>query len=136
MNGKDLLLLYTDGEITERTRAHTHRELIREWLQEPEGTSLDNRSGAPINQSINQNPHKATHGHRAKHGPGEADPSATTRVANPAFAPSLGGRRAAGGDGRAERNLQSSCQAAHGEGYIRYATYILMYIFIGLYVHD
>jgi len=36
--------------------------------------------------SINQsNPHnKAAHGHKATHGPGEANPSATSRVANPA----------------------------------------------------
>ena len=38
------------------------------------------------NQSINQsNPHKAAHGLKAKHGPGEAHPSATSRVANPAL---------------------------------------------------
>jgi len=31
---------YTDGLYTKRTRAHTHRELIREWLLEPKGSSL------------------------------------------------------------------------------------------------
>jgi len=26
---------------TKKTRAHTHRELIREWLREPKGSSLE-----------------------------------------------------------------------------------------------
>jgi len=30
----------TDEEYTKSTRAHTHRELIREWLWEPKGSSL------------------------------------------------------------------------------------------------
>ena len=29
---------------TKGTRAHTHRELIRKWLWEPEGSSLENIS--------------------------------------------------------------------------------------------
>jgi len=37
-----------------------------------------------LDQSINQNPHKATHGHKVTHGQGEADLSATSRIANPA----------------------------------------------------
>jgi len=32
----------SDGSYTKGTRAHTHRELIREWLWEPKGSSLDN----------------------------------------------------------------------------------------------
>jgi len=33
--------VYTNGSYTKGTRAHTHRELIREWLWEPKGSSLD-----------------------------------------------------------------------------------------------
>jgi len=45
-------------------------------------------------QSINQsNPHKAAHGHKATHGPGEAHPSATSRVANPASRSDAGRRK-------------------------------------------
>jgi len=32
---------FTDGSYTKGTRAHTHRELIREWLGEPKGSSLE-----------------------------------------------------------------------------------------------
>jgi len=32
---------FTDGLFTKGTRAHTHRELIREWLWEPKGSSLE-----------------------------------------------------------------------------------------------
>jgi len=31
----------TNGLYTKGTRAHTHRELIREWLSEPKGNSLE-----------------------------------------------------------------------------------------------
>jgi len=31
---------FTDGLYTKGTRAHTHSELIREWLWEPKGSSL------------------------------------------------------------------------------------------------
>ena len=31
----------TNGVYTKGTRAHTHRELIREWLWEPKGSSLN-----------------------------------------------------------------------------------------------
>jgi len=31
----------TDGLYTKGTRARTHRELIREWLWEPKGSSLE-----------------------------------------------------------------------------------------------
>ena len=42
-------------------------------------------AGGAACKSINQsNPHKAAHGHKATHGPGDAHPSATSRVANPA----------------------------------------------------
>jgi len=34
------LYMYTDGLYTKSTRAHTHRELIREWLWDPKGSSL------------------------------------------------------------------------------------------------
>jgi len=33
--------VFTDGLCTKGTRAHTHRELIREWLSEPKGSSLE-----------------------------------------------------------------------------------------------
>jgi len=33
-----LLLKFTDGLYTKETRAHTHRELIREWPWEPTGS--------------------------------------------------------------------------------------------------
>jgi len=33
--------VYTDGLYTKGTRAHTHRVLIREWLGEPKGRSLE-----------------------------------------------------------------------------------------------
>jgi len=36
-----LTLYYTDGLYTKRTRAHTHRALIREWLWDPKGDSLE-----------------------------------------------------------------------------------------------
>ena len=32
---------FTDGVYTKGTRAHTQRELIREWLWEPKGSSLE-----------------------------------------------------------------------------------------------
>jgi len=32
---------FTDGVYTKETRAHTHKELIREWLWEPKGSSLE-----------------------------------------------------------------------------------------------
>jgi len=32
---------FTDGSYTKRTRAYTHRELIREWLWEPKWSSLE-----------------------------------------------------------------------------------------------
>jgi len=32
---------FTDGLYTKGARAHTHRELIREWLWEPKGSSLE-----------------------------------------------------------------------------------------------
>jgi len=35
-----MYIVYTDGSYTKGTRAHTHRELIREWLWEPKGTPL------------------------------------------------------------------------------------------------
>jgi len=34
-------IIYSDGAYTKGTRAHTHRELIREWLWEPKGSSLE-----------------------------------------------------------------------------------------------
>jgi len=34
-------ILFTDGSYTKGTRAHTHRELTREWLWEPKGSSLE-----------------------------------------------------------------------------------------------
>ena len=34
-------LPYADGLNTKGTRAHTHRELIREWLWEPKGSSFE-----------------------------------------------------------------------------------------------
>ena len=37
-NGKRI---FTDGVDAKGTRAHTHRELIREWLWKPEGSSLE-----------------------------------------------------------------------------------------------
>ena len=33
--------MFSDGLYTKGTRAHTHRELIREWLWEPKGCSLE-----------------------------------------------------------------------------------------------
>ena len=35
------ILYSTDSSYTKGTRAHTHRELIREWLRESKGSSLD-----------------------------------------------------------------------------------------------
>jgi len=32
---------FTDGVYTKGTRAHTHRELIREWLWEPKRSSIE-----------------------------------------------------------------------------------------------
>ena len=32
--------MFIDGPYTKGTRAHAHRELIREWLWEPTGRSL------------------------------------------------------------------------------------------------
>jgi len=37
-----LIYIFTDGSYTKGTRAHTHRELIREWIWEPKGSSLEN----------------------------------------------------------------------------------------------
>jgi len=31
----------TDGSYAKKTRAHTHKELIREWIWEPTGSSLN-----------------------------------------------------------------------------------------------
>jgi len=33
--------LFTEGSYTKGTRAHTHREQIREWLWEPKGSFLE-----------------------------------------------------------------------------------------------
>jgi len=38
------LVLFTDGAYTKRTRAHKHRELIREWLWEPNVSSPFHRT--------------------------------------------------------------------------------------------
>jgi len=35
------IIQFTDGSYTKGTRAHTHREVIREWLWEPKGSSLE-----------------------------------------------------------------------------------------------
>jgi len=35
------IIPFTDGSYTKGTRAHTHRELIREWFWEPKGRSLE-----------------------------------------------------------------------------------------------
>jgi len=63
-------------ETRELREKHVRVRDVHEWTR----TRVE--SG---DQSINQsNPHKAAHGHKATHGPGEAYPSATSRVANPA----------------------------------------------------
>jgi len=33
--------VFTNDQYTKSTRAHTHKELIREWLWEPKGSSLE-----------------------------------------------------------------------------------------------
>ena len=35
------VLVFIDGSYTKGTRAHTHKEMIREWLWEPKGSSLE-----------------------------------------------------------------------------------------------
>ena len=40
-SGSPLDNVFTDGSYTKGTQAHTHRELIRQWLWEPKGNSLE-----------------------------------------------------------------------------------------------
>jgi len=48
------VLLFTTVYNTKGTRAHTHRELIRKWLWEPETNKQSPNTGARANNTLHK----------------------------------------------------------------------------------